>query len=252
MKQYHEYASVIDAKGKLTGFLLCDTKTGEYSYADFNLFFTLVQQDKVQYFVFDEQNQLKIEYSKEELKAIGKIKNAVKSFTTLDDYLQSDVKLYKEHLDIALKYPDVCVGTGIASPQMPIVGSVLVLMLPDFGIGCGKLLKSLRVKKEIQVISENNLGCPVFAIYIPEMLMNDGYIPFFENCLFSTDALFNTPKILDVENVRKANLMSRILFKDNVNSSSLISMKNFIDKINANTFKQYSDAKLTCSTMNAF
>ena len=252
MKQYHEYASVVDESDKLVGFLLCDTGTGEYQYADFNLFFTLVKQNKVQYFVFDEQNQLKIEYSDEELKSFRKVKNVVDSFQTLDDYLQSDVKFYKEHLDLASKYSHICVGASMATPQAYLVGSMLCLMMPIIGIDYTELLEKLNAKKGIAATCSNALGCPAITIPMPLMVLSDDYVSLFEDCLFSTKALTDPPKVTDIENVKKTNFITKHVFKNNSDFSSLVTMKNFVDKINANTLRKYTSIEANCSTMNVF
>ena len=83
MKQYHEIASVINNAGKLEGFYLVDSFTGGYRYTDLNEFYNLVQAEKVQYFVLDEYHQLKIQYSDEELKAIGKAAKWLAGFRSL-------------------------------------------------------------------------------------------------------------------------------------------------------------------------
>lgn len=103
MKMYHEVAVVKDGN-KRVGWLL---KKGIVSsnppfleYVDEAKFTQMVSQGLVQFFI-TESNQLKIEYTDEELKLLKKYKMTT-TYSNLKDYLSHDINLQLRYLQTAM------------------------------------------------------------------------------------------------------------------------------------------------------
>lgn len=255
MKQYHEIASVINNAGKLEGFYLVDSITGDYRYTDLNEFYNLVQAEKVQYFVLDEYHQLKIQYSDEELKMMGKAAKMVGRFQELDDYLKNDAKILKQYLDLAWKYPEICTGWAVASPKLPFIGSVLNIAIPHNGEGTDILKTRLEKAKAVSVRIQYMLCFKTLIVTIP-VITKIGYlkdvVPFFSNCLISTCALDSPPGIASAENIENYNILTNVLFKNDADKAELKAMKQLADVINNNTLSQYTSSPSGAVAMSIF
>ncbi len=255
MKQYHEIASVINNAGKLEGFYLVDSFTGGYRYTDLNEFYNLVHAEKVQYFVLDEYHWLKIQYSDEELKAIGKAAKMVGRFQELDDYLKNDVKILKQYLDLAQKHQEICTGWAVATPKLPLVGSALNIAILHSGKGTDILKTRLEKTKAVRALVQDVLCLKTLIVTIPLVTKIDylkDVVPFFSNCLISTCALDNPPEIAAAENIKNYNILTSVLYKKGADKAELKAMKQLVDNINNNTLNQYTSSPSGAAAMSIF
>lgn len=103
MKMYHEVAVVKDGN-KRVGWLLKKGIVGSnppfMEYVDEAKFTEMVSQGMVQFFV-TEGNQLKIEYTDEELKLLKKYKMTT-TYSNLKDFLSHDINLQLRYLQTAM------------------------------------------------------------------------------------------------------------------------------------------------------
>lgn len=171
MKPIHEIA-VIKNGNEISGFVLAhekdlvDVKKVTYSYVNIvsiDKMNRLVQENKVQYFVWDkDKNRLAIKYTQEELdwinKTVGKAgQSLIKTTSNLRDYVKNDVILKMSHVKMVMNKVGVA-GALLNSFSMPLVGSVYGIMLfgdNDFGSMLNTWLNNQddMVRKQITPVS---------------------------------------------------------------------------------------------------
>ena len=255
MKQYHEIASVINNAGKLEGFYLVDSFTGGYRYTDLNEFYNLVQAEKVQYFVLDEYHQLKIQYSDEELKAIGKAAKWLAGFEELDDYLKKRCENIKTVSGFSTKAPRNLYRVGSSYSKASTCGSALNIAILHSGKGTDILKTRLEKTKAVRALVQDVLCLKTLIVTIPLVTKIDylkDVVPFFSNCLISTCALDNPPEIAAAENIKNYNILTSVLYKKDADKAELKAMKQLVDNINNNTLSQYSSSPSGAAAMSIF
>lgn len=204
MKRFHEVASVTN-NGSLVGFLLCNTETESYLYTDMNEFKNLVHNGEVQYFVLNENGDLDIQYTDEELQQIKQIAKGVDLQSDgIEYYLKNDVKLDLEHVKLKLQHPDICIGFTTVPPVMRFVGPVLILSILDFGNRENELMELARKYKVSASRVPTKGCCPIISFMVPEHCFEKDTERLFDNCLFSLDGLETPSELATSENVKSS------------------------------------------------
>lgn len=179
----------------------------------------------------------------------------VVKFQELDDYLSNDAIILKQHLDLSRKYPEICIGWTVASPKLPLVGSVLCIAILDKEGGTDKLITELGKNKAANVIIQDMECFKTVVVTIPLLTRIDyvkKIVPSFSNCLISTYALDNPPKIVAADNIKSFNILANILCRRDADKAELEAMKQFVNIVNNNTLNQYTNHPSGIGAMSVF
>lgn len=176
MKEFHEIAVIKDDQSNIiNGFLLVAQQDiinisklhfSNVKYASYDDMEELVKEDKVQYFIYDnELGSMSISYTDEEVSEMKKLSgrsavNFMSKVESLDAYLDNDVIFNSGHYR-QLEKNNAVIATLVNVMKIPFVGRLYGVILygrNDFGIRFGNWYKAQSdiVKKMIVPISIGN------------------------------------------------------------------------------------------------
>lgn len=129
MKLYHEIAHVHNGR-EFAGFILRNKDTKKLFCCSVAEFRNLCKESQVDYFGWDaKEDTYTIEYSKEELKELGKSAKLINNFNTVESYFANDIRVPLEHFEQLQKNPEVIVAPAVTSRKFPIMGGQITFLL---------------------------------------------------------------------------------------------------------------------------
>lgn len=130
MKQYREIAHCRNAEDKVIYVILFNSDIKQYEYVSWDYFCQLVQNEKVQFFIWDYyKNEPMVYYSDEELNSMAKAdKKLVQYANNIDDYFANDVIISESSMQLLLDDITV-IASAVAPLKVPLVGTVMPVLL---------------------------------------------------------------------------------------------------------------------------
>lgn len=253
MKRYKELCHFVDQAWQPVGFTLFDTVTNCYKFLSVDQFNKAVQQNEIQYFVWDTAtDSLAIVYTNEELRDNRIFTPDFANYNkhqTLESYLENDAKAPYYFFDYLTSKQNLIMGLCTGLDKVPIVGYVVSIYLIGGRNDISKLFEDLG-KEAKELIQEEEFGV---RIKYPIKKIKDKNAELkFADMLISTEGLKRTEiasgrknKKSTVSDSEVYDVLKIIKFFDQITEQTINKYKSYIS---ADSY--YVESKDVTDTIN--